>query len=221
MKCFVWLFCALSVSAESLHYTINWPSGLSLGEASIDSTHAKTEKGGGNWDFNLDIDASVPGFPVRDDYHSTATGALCSLDLDRKFTHGTHKGEDRVAFDQQAQTATRQTVDGGKSEISLPPCARDALTFLQFARNELAQGRLAPQQPVVLGSVYQVRLEFADTETIKLGDQRVEADRIVATIKGAQSNLTVQIYFSRDTARVPLMAKVPLSLGTFSVELVR
>ena len=30
-------------------------------------------------------------------------------------------------------------------------CARDPLTFLQFVRKELAEGRLAPQQSVVLG----------------------------------------------------------------------
>ena len=57
--------------------------------------------------------------------------------------------------------------------------------------------------------------------TIKLGDQKAETDRVVATIRGPSSDLTVEIFFARDAARTPLMAKLPLALGTFSVELQR
>lgn len=211
----------LSASAESLHYTINWPSGLSLGEASIDTSRSPGEKGPGNWNFAVDIDASIPGFAVQDHYQSVANAELCSVSFDKRFIHGNHKNEERITFDQENHTATRQTVDGGKSEISVPSCARGALAYLQYVRNELAQGRLVPQQPVVFGAVYNVRLEFTGTQTIRLGEQRVEADRIVATIKGPSNAISVEIYFSRDNARVPLLAKLPLALGMFSVELVR
>jgi hypothetical protein len=210
------IFCA-SVSAESLHYTINWPSGLSLGEAMLDTAHAKD----GGWDFSVDIDASIPGFVVRDHYHAQAGSDLCAVMLDKKFVHGTHKNEEHITFDQSSHTATRQTVGGGKADISIPSCGRDALGFLQFARNELANGRLVPQQPVVFGAVYNVRLEFTGTQTIRVGEQKTEADRIVATIKGPSSDITVELFFSHDNARVPLLAKIPLALGTFSVELIR
>ncbi len=219
MKCFILpvLIFSLSVSAESLRYTINWPSGLSLGEATLDTAHAKD----GNWEFVLDIDASIPGFAVRDHYHAQANAGLCGISLDKKFVHGTHKNEEHTTFDQSGHTATRQTVGGGKSDIGLSDCGRDALTFLQFARNELAQGRLVPQQAVIFGAAYQVRMEFTGTQTIRVGEKKVEADRIVATMKGPSSDLAVEVFFSHDTARVPLLAKIPLSLGTFSVELVR
>jgi hypothetical protein len=219
MKCFIlpFLIFSVSASAESLHYTINWPSGLSLGEAMLDTSHAKA----GGWDFSLDIDASIPGFAVRDHYHSQANADLCGVTLDKKFVHGSHKNEEHTTFDQSAHTATRQTVGGGKSDISVPDCGRDALTFLQFARNELAQGRLVPQQAVVFGAAYSVRMEFTGTQTIHIGEQKAQADRIVATLRGPSSDLTVEVFFSHDTARIPLLAKIPLALGTFSVELVR
>jgi len=218
MKRLIFVFFVLSASAESLRYTINWPSGLSLGEASLDVTHAP--KGAEKWTFALDIDASVPGFPVRDHYQSSAGPDLCSAQFDKKFVHGSHKTEEHITFDQQNNTATRETQNGGKSEISLSPCGRDALTFIQFVRNELAQGLLPPQQQVVFGSVYQVHIEFTGSQTVRVGEQNVVADRILATIKGPSSNITVEMFFSHDSARTPLLAKLPLSLGTFTVELV-
>ena len=217
MKSFVFFVFLLCASGESLHYTINWPSGLSLGEATLRSDRADKT---GPWEFAFDVDASVPGFAVRDHYLARASGDLCSSQLDKSFKHGSHKSEEKITFDQQAHTATRETQNGGgKSELQVGNCARDALTFIQFARRELAQGRLAPQQQVVFGSVYSVRIEYTGAQAIKLNDQKVDADRILATIKGPSSDLTVELFFSRDAARTPLMARVPLSLGVFSVEL--
>jgi hypothetical protein len=220
MKYFLVCLAVLPVSAESLHYTINWPSGLSLGEATLQASHAQAEdKSPEKWSFSLDIDASVPGFAIRDGYKSSASSDLCAVQLDKTFTHGSHKGEEHITFDQKANQATRQTSGGGKNDFSIPSCARDALTFLQFARRELAQGRLVPSQPVVFGALYQVRMEFAGSQSIKINDKMMDADRIVTTIKGPSSDLTVEIFFSHDAARTPVMARLPLALGTFSVEL--
>lgn len=221
MKFSLLLALAFPLAAESLHYTINWPSGLSLGEATLDISRPSAGETPGNWTASLEIDASIPGYPIRDEYHSQADSNLCSVSLDKKFTHGSHKTEEHIGFDQSNHTATRQTVNGGKSDLSIPSCGRDALSFLQFARNELAAGRLVAQQPVIFGAPYDVRLEFTGTRQIRLGDKMVDADHINATIKGPLSDITVEIFFSRDAARVPLMAKIPLALGTFSVELVR
>lgn len=222
MKFLVFLLVAITASAESLHYAVNWPSGLSLGEATLVSDHQNAGKAGDLWVFDLDLDASVPGFAVRNHDHSSATADLCSVELDKSDTHGRRQSEEKITFDQQKNTITRETLSGGgKSDISVPPCAKDALTFLQFARKELSQGRLIPQQQVVFGSMYQVRFEYTGQQTIKTGERQVEADRILATIKGSSSDLTVEIFFARDAARTPLLAKVPVSLATFTVELIR
>ncbi len=221
MKHVIFLCLSLSISAESLHYSINWPSGLSLGEATLTSNRA-TEKGGSRWDLSLDIDASVPGFAIRDHYESTASKDLCGIHFEKKSLHGKKKTEEQVTFDQDKHTATRETAGGGgTTDITIGSCGRDALSFLQFARQELAQGTLAPQQAVLLGASYDIRLEYTGTMPITLGEQKADADRVLATIRGPSSSLTVEIFFARDAARTPLMAKLPLALGTFSVELQR
>ena len=217
MKYLAVLLFVLPVSAESLRYSINWASGLSLGEAAL-----RADKGKEAWDFEVTMDASIPGFALRDRYHSGATLDLCSLQLEKSFTHGTRKADEKIIFDQQNHTASRETQNGGgKSDVSISSCAKDALTFLQFARSELAQGRLPPQQQVVFGAIYNVRIEYTGAQRIKVGDLAADADRILATIKGPTTDLTVEIFFARDAVRTPLLARIPLALGTFTVELIR
>lgn len=218
----VFVFCA---RAETLHYAINWQSGLSLGEATLNSgksTWLVNGKDTPRWSFDLEVDAGVPGFAIDDHYTSSAGSDLCSAKLDKTVHRGAHKSDETVTFDQEQHRVTRETHPsgiGGTSDMSVPSCARDALAFLQFVRQELAEGRLAPQGPVILGAEYNVRLEFAGTEQVKKLGQMVEADKIHATIQGPASDLGVDIFFAKDEARTPLAARIPLSLGTFSVEL--
>jgi hypothetical protein len=220
MKFCIFLAWVVSASAETLHYSVNWPSGLSLGEATLVSEHSQTaDKGSEAWRFGLEIDASVPGFAIRDNYHSSAAGELCSVELFKSIAHGKKKNEEKISFDQQKNSITRETTNGGKADTSVSSCARDALSFLQFVRRELAQGRVAPEQQVVFGSQYQVRIVFQGAQTIKVGDKMVETDRTAATIKGPATDLTVEIFFARDAARTPVLARLPLALGTFTVEL--
>lgn len=210
--------------AETLNYIINWPSGLSLGEATLTSTRAQDSPGKDQshaWEFNFTMDASIPGFSMKDRYHSKASGDdVCSSVLEKTVSRGSHHSEETVDFDQGQHRVTREThKGGGKSEYAVPACARDALSFIQFVRDELANGRLAPQQPVVLGAAYDVRLQFAGTQMVKMLDKPVEADRIQATIKGPASAFAVEILFAHDAARTPVFARIPLPLGAFTVEL--
>jgi hypothetical protein len=201
--------------AETLRYTINWPSGLSLGEGSFSSIRGKDA-----WNFELNIDASIPGFVVRDQYKSSANVDLCTTELEKKYVHGKRKAHERTVFDQGRGKATRETLDGGgKSEVSFRGCGRDALAFIQFLRKELSQGRLPPQQSIVFGAVYNIRLEFSGTQVIKIGDQRHNADRLQATLKGPSTDITFELYFAKDSVRTPLLVRVPLSLGAFTMEL--
>jgi hypothetical protein len=221
------VFCAFLVCAraETLHYAINWQSGLNLGEATLTSEKSNWVVNGAEtprWSFNLDIDAGIPGFSISDQYESRAGNDLCSVNLEKTIHHGSRRDEETVTFDQEQHSVTRETHPsgiGGKSDFSVPSCARDALAFLQFVRQELAQGHLAPQGPVILGAEYDVRLEFAGTEQVKKMGKPVDADKIHATIRGPASDLGVDIFFAKDDARTPLGARIPLSLGTFSVEL--
>ena len=207
-----------------MRYTINWPSGLSLGEVTVRSDFTRdpaAEKGAGHWGFETNIDASFPGFLVRDHDHSTATSELCSTQLDKSALHGVRNTDERITFDLGNHTVTRETHAGGRSEMQVAPCARDPLALLAFIRKELAQGRLAPQQSVVFGAIYQLRLTFKGAESIRVADAMVDVDHLVAALKGPASDHTFELFFSRDAARTPVLAKIPSPLGTFSVELIR
>ena len=213
---------APSFQNEQLRYNINWPSGLSLGEAQLGSSLQKAADGAApRLHLEFGLDAGVPGFAVSDRYRSDASPEFCSVEFDRKATHGAKKTNETTTFDQQAGTATRETTGGGKSELKTSSCGKDALAFLYFVRRELSQGRIPPPQTVYFGAPYEVRLAFAGTQSIRLGDKQVEADRITASVKGTASDISFDIFFLKDAARTPALVRVPLSLGTFSMELVR
>jgi len=207
---------------EQLRYSINWPSGLSLGEAQLDSSLQKTTADAPSrlhLDFN--VDAAIPGFAVSDRYRSQASPDFCSIEFQRKTTHGQKKTDETTDFNQHDGTATRETAGGGKSEFEISSCGRDALAFLYYVRRELSQGRIPPPQTVYFGGAYEVHLAFAGTQTIHLGDKQVEADRVTASVKGSASDINFEVFFLKDAARTPALVKVPLGLATFSMELVR
>jgi hypothetical protein len=92
---------------------------------------------------------------------------------------------------------------------------------LQFARKELAQGRMAPQQPVIFGAAYQVRMVFTGAEQVTVDGKRTDVDHIQTVIKGPTREYTIGLYFARDPVRTPVLARIPLPLGEFTVELMR
>ena len=205
---------------EHLRYNINWPSGLSLGEAQLSATSSKSGQDPvAHLHFSFDLDAGVPGFSVTDRYRSQAAGDFCSAEFQRTTKHGGKNLDEKMVFDAQEGKVTRETAGGGKTETSISSCAKDALTFLYYARHELSQGRIPQPQTVFFGAQYEVRLEFAGTQSIQIGEKPVEVERMTASVKGPASSITFEIFFLKDRARTPALVKVPLSLGTFSMEL--
>ena len=211
-----------SFANESLHYSINWPSGLSLGEGQLRASKtAPSDTAAPKLDLEFEIEAAVPGFQVLDRYHSSASADFCSVEFDKKISHGRKKTEEKTSFDAATQTAKRETSGGGKSELKTSSCGKDALAFLYFVRHELAQGRMPASQPVFFGSAYQIHLEYTGTQSIHLGETSVDADRITASLKGPSSDINFEVLFLKDATRTPALVRVPLAMGTFSMELVR
>jgi hypothetical protein len=209
-------------TSETLRYTINWQSGLSLGEASL-SAH-KSEK---NWEFEATVNAGVPGFAIADRIHSVTGPDLCSTELERTYDHAGKKTREKTTFDQKARSAERLTLvpDGGtqpgKSTFDIPSCARDALAFLYYSRLELGQGRVTPPQRVWLGSEYSVKTDYTGAQTLTIAKKAAETDHIVVSVKGPKSSFTFEVFYARDAQRTPLQIRIPLALGTFTLELVR
>lgn len=211
------LFAVHGFGEETLRYNVNWPSGLTLGEARL---VAKPEaEGKRRHEFSLE--ASIPGFAVSEIVRSLATKEFCSLELQKNAARGKRKAAERTTFRAAAGMATRETLGGGgKTEIPIPACPHDALTFLQFTRQELAQGRIPAAQPVFYGATYQVGLQFGGTQQVRTGDKVWSADRIAATLKGPASEISFEMFFARDAARTPVLIRVPFVLGVFSMEIV-
>jgi hypothetical protein len=222
--------CAMPVAAqtgfpftnETLHYAINWPTGSSLGEAHMTAAHNKGPNGKGDeWEFQMSLDAAVPGFAVSDHYRSTASSDMCSVQFEKDFTHGSHKSRERIDFDSHARVARRETVGGGKSDVPISQCAHDALTFLYFARREMGQGRVPQHEDIVYGAPYRMQLQYTGEQQVRLNNKNVVSDRVIITLKGPASEITFEMFLARDAARTPLVIRVPLSLGMFSMELTR
>jgi hypothetical protein len=201
---------------ESLKYELNWATGLNLGEAILTAA-----PGDASLLFAFQIDASVPGFALSESAESRATTEFCSTLLYKRGARGKRKIDEKTEFDQKEMKATRTTEGGGKSSISTQACAKDALTFLQFLRKELAAGRLPAQQKVYYGGAYTVSVKFVGTQKVTLGGEATEAEKITATIKGAVSDFTADVFFAKDSVRTPLMVQVPLKAGKLTLELVR
>jgi Protein of unknown function (DUF3108) len=202
---------------ESLSYTVNWPSGLTLGEAHLSATGVPS-----GWRFELGLDASIPGFAVKDAFHSSASADLCSETFSKDSTHGSRKNTETVTIDPATSTATRTPGKGdGVSKTPVPACLRDALDFLFYARREMGQGRVPVAQEIDFGAIYNGSFDYAGAETIPVGGKPTVTDKIVCHIKGPASDIQFDAYFDRDPARTPVSIRVPLALGKFSLELVR
>ena len=94
------------------------------------------------------------------------------------------------------------------------------LTFVYFARRELGQGRVPPQQQIYYGGPRSIRMEYAGAQTITADGKPTVADHMLVHLKGPQWSVDFDVFFARDAARTPLSLKVPLSAGAFSLELV-
>jgi hypothetical protein len=202
---------------ESLSYAVNWPSGLSLGEAHTTATGTPT-----GWKFDFTLDAAIPGFAVKDSFESVATKDLCSQTFQKNTSHGSKKHGETVAIDQAAGTATRTPSNGvGASKSNVSGCVRDALALLFYARRELGQGRMPLAQEIIFGATYNGSFEYSGAATITVASKAVVTDKVICHVRGPASDITFEIYFDRDAARTPVSVRVPLAMGKFSLELVR
>src|SRR5665213_1225832 len=204
---------------ENLNYTVNWPTGLGLGDVHMAARH----DGPTGWAFTLTVNAAIPGFPVKDTYTSHANGDFCSTEFTRDFSHGSKKSIEKETIDRSHESVIRKTVrnGGGQSEFSISDCMKDALTLLYYARRELGQGRVPPSQQILFGGLYDIGMSYAGEQTIQSGGKPAITDKIVCSVKGPSSTVRFDMYFARDPARTPLLVKVPFAVGSFSMELSR
>jgi hypothetical protein len=194
-----------------------------LGEATLSASSSGRVANGQEqpgMHFSFDLDAGVPGFAVSDKFRSTASGSFCSAEFQKTTSHGSKKVDDTETFDPNTGTVTRGS-GSGQSELTSNACGKDALAFLYFVRQELSQGRVPPRQTVFFGAPYEIRLDLAGTESVKIGNKPVDTDHLKVSIDGPSSSLSFDVFFLQDKARTLALVRVPLALGTFSMELAK
>jgi hypothetical protein len=54
-----------------------------------------------------------------------------------------------------------------------------------------------------------------------VGGRNVTTDRLTVSVKGPKADFRFEAFYARDPARTPLQIRVPLSMGTFTLDLVR
>ncbi len=215
------LTTGISLSQETLRYSINWPTGLSLGEAEMNSNPSSSGKDvSTRQEFQFRLDASIPGFAITDFYRSLASAQFCSIEFEKQVRHGSKQTEEKTTFHPEQGIATRWTERGGKSDIPVSQCAKDGLTFLYWLRDELQRGRLPAPQTILFGAPYRLSLRFSGAQEVLVSEKRQTADRLEAVAVGPKSNTRFDLFFSRGPERKLLMVRVPFAMGTFSMELV-
>lgn len=208
-----------AAATETLQYTVNWPTGLSLGEAKMSSDNVGGASGARKLEFVLE--ASIPGFAVRDEVRSLVGADYCATELNLKLKHGAKVREEQMVFRPAEGTVERKTARGGTSKLPLQGCGRDALGMIYHLRSELQQGRIPAAQTVYFGAGYQVSFKYAGTMSIAVGGAKEPADKLEVTIQGPAARHLIEVYYGRDAARTPVLFRVPLVLGAFTMELQR
>jgi len=200
---------------EQFRYEVKWPSGLGLGEAQL-----KAARDGGKWVLEFQIEASVPGFRVFDKYRSVVDEKFCTQEFEKEFEHGSRKGKETTTF--ANGMGKRVTAGGGgTSEFPAPGCARDALAYLFFVREEVARGRIPGPQKLFFGAGYDVRMAVSGTEAVRISEAPMETDKLHITVVTANGRLELDLFLARDEARTPALVRVPFAMGNFSMEWVR
>jgi hypothetical protein len=217
---FVLILTALPAANETLRYSVNWPTGLSLGEATM-STDNIDAASAANRSLEFRLEASIPGFAVVDEVKSLVSGAYCLARAEKNLQHGKRVSRETLKVEKDGRSVERQTDKGGKSVVAVGDCPKDALGFIYWLRSELRQGRLPAPGPVAFGAVYEIEMRHAGVTTLNLGAGREEADKFQVFIKGPASRNAIELFVGKDSARTPLLFRVPLVLGAFTMELLR
>jgi len=205
-------------SGEKLNYNLLWPSGISLGEAVLQASHA-----GAEIHLEVTVDADLPQYHAAYTFSSVTDEQLCSLQFHQRLREGGRTTDESYQFDQQKHQV-RRTRAGRTVTDTVPECARDPLALLYFFRQQLALGKLpvgTPQATGVfyLGGEYTVRYMALTPEQVKLGTKEWEGDRFQITASGAPGEQSLEVWIRPDASRTPIAVRLPLPLATFAAEL--
>lgn len=201
---------------ERLEYAITWPSGLAVGKAEFRARDLDP-----GWRFEMTLRASLPQIEIDDAFVSRTDPAMCSETFEKHVRHGAKRAHELLRFGPRELERTNleapRAEPPGKSPVG--NCARDALAYLYFLRQDLAAGRIPAPGNIYFGAGYRIRLEFVRTRWLAVSGERRLVDEIRVRVRGPASEHTFSVYFARDPARTLLLVRADFEGGPFSMRL--
>jgi uncharacterized protein DUF3108 len=201
-----------------LSFNLIWPSGITLGEATLTASRA-----GKQIHLEASVVADIPQYHVGYTFASDADENLCSIRFSETLREGRSTRETTFDFD-QAKHVVRRTRGGRTTESPIPDCARDPVALLYHFRRQLAAGLLKVGTPEAtgefyLGDNYTVHYDAIAAESVKVGSKTPGGDRFLIRVQDHGEERSFEVWIRTDASRAPVAVRVPLSLGTLAAEL--
>lgn len=145
----------------------------------------------------------------------------------KKETRGKKKRDEQVRFDWKKRVATYKKNGKKEDTVDLLPGAFDPLSiFYVFRLQHLEAGKII-EVPVSDGKKCVVgKAKVVRRETIRVGKKRydtflVEPDlKHIGGVFKKSKNATLRIWFTADTAKIPVKVETKVKVGSFRAELV-
>jgi hypothetical protein len=198
---------------EKLVFEIFWPSGVSMGEATLEAKSIKD-----NLYFSAVAEVGLPQGRILYKYSSIASPDLCSREFRQSVERPGKFWEEITKFDADTGKATISR-DGRSREVSAAKCSRDPLALLYYYRAQAAAGKKASSETLFLGAPLSLRIEAKGKEQIKIKQTERRGEHYKVAYPSAAGERSLELWLSDSPAQTPIAVRLPLPLATFSAEL--
>ena len=199
---------------ERLVYRLLWPSGIPLGEAVFE-----VSSDGDEVHFQVSLEARLPQYRFNSTFSAVAAReGLCSLQFHQKIEEGKQTSEESMEFDQKTHRVRRIRGRNTTTE-TIPECARDPLTFLYYVRSRTAAGEPVESSRIHYGKDIALKLGRREAGTVVAGGSQKQGEKLEVGFPVRDGERTVEVWFSSDSARTPILFTVPTTLADFKAEL--
>ncbi|HAK61146.1 MAG TPA: hypothetical protein DCO77_12340 [Nitrospiraceae bacterium] len=214
-------------SGERLQYFVSWSKLLKAGVATMEVKRETTPQGRDIYritSFARSAGIVSAFYRVRDRVQSVMdVKELCSLSYTVDQVHGKRKKKREMLFDHEHKTVT-VTENSSKSTYEIPARAQDPLSSLYYARtrDDLAAGESIIVDIHEKDKTWSVELQYIGKETVKTSAGKFKTFKVKTYPKYEgvfQHKGEIDIWFTDDDRRIPVLMKSKVALGSIVVTL--
>lgn len=198
---------------EKLELEIFWPSGVTMGEATLQASNVKDMHF-----LSASMEVVLPQGRMLYKFTSTTDANLCSREFHQSVERGRKFWEEVTRFDSEAGTASVSR-DGKTREIAAGKCARDPLAYLYYYRAQSAAGKHPSQDSLFLTGPLALTITAKGKEQVKINRIARQADRYQIAYPSETGPGTLELWLDGSARQTPVAIRLPLPLATFSAEL--